>query len=402
MLGYLTNWFLVRPSPSANTGDAASNRDPTKLPRHPLPISTTNLSSSDYVLYGNLQLSDEAKKLPLLVAKNNLPVRISSLASWCIDRSKSGRGIWIQGQRGWYKLKEPDRTVIEIGRITVRCPSLDAADDNGSEKANLRATLPSQSQLHLTLRAQFGLLSNLLDLLSEPYNNNSNNYVPVHARRSPANIHALLSPNDETFQKFNSEEEPLNREPFDLELLERCPGFVREQLLNYHPLLHEGCAFMKRLSAMSSSSGAGRNIDEGSNESAALVLDGEDASQSASSFVPNRKQKRRWAAADYRRSALEAEARGQRTPWGDLIPNAKAIKPNRLIDIEIRNAARGAAMSYKSVHEKRNSEAAKKRNEMEEASRKRSEEKSVKQKKVASLPASEIVDYADKNNGRAR
>ena len=161
---------------------------------------------------------------------------------------------------------EPDGTRIEIGTVRVKCPSVDEADcnnnkargdsaeENGAEdgRAPLHAAalLPSQSQLHLPLRAKFGLLSNLLDLMSEPYNNNTNNYVPVHARRSPANIHALLSPSEDTYQKFNTEEEPLNKEPFDLELLEQCPGFVRRHLLNYHPLLHGGCAFMKRLTAM--------------------------------------------------------------------------------------------------------------------------------------------------------
>jgi len=183
---------------------------------------------------------------------------------------------------------------------------------------------------------------------AEPCDNSSNanqasanNYVPVHARRSPANIHALLSPNDDTYRKFNAPDEPLNREPFDLELLERFPDFVRRHLMNYHPLLHPGCAFMKRLVTMT------EGTEEEEKRKSWVLLPEEQPEQIRGQLGSP------WTTADYLRSATEAEQRSQRTPWGDVLPDAKPIQPNRLIDIEIRNAARGAAISYKNSPEGR-------------------------------------------------
>jgi len=314
--GHLTGWFLVKVD--GNDGadddsdddmdvgsDADTSQDPSRQPRQPLPED--NIFADGHVVYGYLALrKDNGNNTAGSRGKdagpppNRLAVRIADASIWTIDRTPNGRGLWVHSPRGCYKLLEPDDQRVPV----------------------------SQADLHLYLRARFGLLSNLLDLMSEPYNNNANNYVPVHARRSPANIHALLSPNEETYKKFHTAAEPLNREPFDLELLERCPEFVRRHLLHYHPLLHEGCAFMKRLTSMMT-------------EKEASLVD------EAAPPRPGPGQRRPWTREDYLRSATEAERRGQRTPWGDALPDAKPIKPNRLIDIEIRNAARGAAISYK-------------------------------------------------------
>ena len=119
---------------------------------------------------------------------------------------------------------------------------------------------------------------------------------------------------------------------------------------------------------------------------------------SQSSVHEGRKCSRPWTVADYRNSAIEAERRAQRTSWGDLIPNAKTIKPNRLIDIEIRNAARAAALSYKSVHEKRTADAAKKKRkkkkteeEVEEAEKRK---KKKKKEAVAIAQVNAALDSA--------
>jgi hypothetical protein len=168
----------------------------------------------------------------------------------------------------------------------------------------------------LPLRAKFGLLSNLIDILSEPYGGTHHNYLFLHSKRTVQNSHALLSPDPNIVQRYDRPENPLHKVPFDLELVKSFPAFVKQHLSNYHPLFQDTCVFLQSL------------------DSSSLV----DSSSSPSVI---------WTDEMFRASAEEAEKRGQRSSWGELLVTPETasvmIRPNRLIEIEIAEAAKQAA-----------------------------------------------------------
>ena len=346
----LADWFLVRPlSPSSSPPPTPPPPD-TFLPREPLPIGPDGRPGglAGYQLHGDLVPPPRGRRRPLPPSPAFGPVILSDCVDWYIELGQFGsdgdgaggegggspgtaprtRGIFVRVRDGTtYRLLWADE------RPVSHPPSSpDQLVEEDGEWAH-----PSQAYVHLPLRCRFGLLSNLADLFWEPYEDTDGNYVPVHARRSPANIHALLTPSAEVYRSSrkgevdvdgngvidDGEAKPLNREPFDLELLNLCPGFVRSHMLGHHPLLHDNCAFIKRLAEA-----------EAEAKARLQAADVED--------------ERAFTDDDCLTSALSAEDRGQRTSWGESLPRGRPVRPNRLIDIEIRAAARDAAIGYRS------------------------------------------------------
>ena len=348
---HLTNWYLTKktePDIDPDGSDAELDHDPLEEKKRalsvhrrvPLPLKTQSLNG--YVLYGDLEPStsnDEGRAR----AGQTVKVVITKPSTWVFDRTKSNRGIWVTTgiSRGWYRLKQPNTDPVELDTtITLK-------KSGQPESPSRKASLPSQETVHLPLRARLGLLSNLVDLLSEPYGGGSStdngdaagkdedgithNYVPIHAKRTPEAIHALLSPSEEIWKEHNTPEQPLNSEPFDLELLKECPGFVRRHLDAMHALLDADCLFMSSLTEMDKA-----RTDAGKDRPAEGAYGDDDVG---------------WSDESYRTSAESAEARGRRTPWGDIIPGEEGkVRPNRLIDIEIQRAARMANEAVDDEH----------------------------------------------------
>ena len=167
----------------------------------------------------------------------------------------------------------------------------------------------SQEDVHARMRAIFGLFSNLSDMLSERKTGDGLcvlSYVKeVHCSRTPEESHSLLSPTPEQKEKYPD----LPQEPFDLSLLRREAGCIRRHLVGLDTeYLTSQCEFMKGL----------RNTEI--------------------NFKKASKQADQWTREpiDYASSALAAEARGCRRPWGDLIPGCISIPcPNRLLELDV-------------------------------------------------------------------
>jgi len=227
-----------------------------------------------YTLYGTLILPSIPQNTN--TENNKLqPVILSQLKQWCIDLSYEKRGIWIQTCSAWYYLKEPCTTTPLSSSI-------------------------SQESIHLPLRAKLGLLSNIFDLLSE----RSYSYMAIHNKRTVTNIHALLSPQKDVIEQHNRPPvETLNTQPYDLDLLTDCAAdFVKFHLVGVHPKLEKGCRFMESLDVL-------RKINQ-----------------------------KEWKEEKFIQSAREAEKRGMRYPWGEILPHAEGkVRPNRLIEIEMEN-----------------------------------------------------------------
>ena len=333
---HLTSWYLTRAA-AGGGDDAISARR-----RVPLPLAGQSMDDGQgYVLHGELEPSSTNEEGQARDGRR-VKMMLPNPTSWAFDRSKSDRGIWVATKGGGarYKLLQPDAEAVSLdATITVgegAGEEAAAAETADVRRTAVEATLPSQSDVHLPLRARLGLLSNLVDLLSEPFGGGDGdgdggdgeeeaNYVPIHAVRTPAAIHALLSPTPEILAQHNTSEEPLNSEPFDLELLRECPGFVRRHLAAMHPLLDGDSVFMSELEAME----AARQPSK---------TDSNDAGNDDDV---------KWSDEGYLRSAEGAEKRGRRTAWGDLISGegeggGSRVRPNRLIDIEIQRASEQA------------------------------------------------------------
>ena len=289
-------------------------------------------------------------------------VVLPTLASWSYDRTSEGRGIWItsaphvgEGNGALYRLAEPcgrgvplavavavAKTGAHVGADGAEGEGEGAdgnadadADRGGGGGGGAGALLPSQEELHLPLRARAGLLSNLADLLTEPCGGardadggdggdgdgdgpggTAPTYVSIHAKRTPDEVHALLTPTEEQLVLHNrpAEGRSLNASPFDLDLLRTCPGFVRHHLEALDEALDGECAFFQALDRMEAARREGGDGSAGSGT---------------------------WPAEALRRSAEEAEARGRRRPWGEFLPGTlgSSVRPNRLIDIQIQEAS---------------------------------------------------------------
>ena len=178
---------------------------------------------------------------------------------WSMDRSNTKRGVWITSTetKAWYWLKQPHA---------------------------------SQEKLHTPMRAKFGLVSNLIDVLLEERGGNRI-YFKKHLSSQPRELHDSLAYG--------------HYEPFDWNLLEsNAHFFVYQHLLGLTAEVHKDTPLMKGL----------------------LTLG-------------NHKTKKKWTQALYLESALKAERRSQRTPWGNLVENAKLVRPNANKEAVIEYAA---------------------------------------------------------------
>jgi len=271
----LTNSLLPKPSPLPESG-----KFPDKcfsIQGYLIPSSTTKTSQK---------------------YQKEIHVSIHSLKSWCIDRSHHGRGIYIQTSTAFYWLKEPSKDLVKV------INSEDIYDKNTNEHPT--TSFISQEIVHNPMRARLGLLSNIIDIFSDQ----KYNFVYLYAKRSSTNIHCLLRPNQRIMDRYNNATEgPLNKEPFDLNLLKKIPEFVRRNMENLHDFLPDECAFFESI----------REFEQQLKENQRKV-------------VP-------WTEEEYIASANASEQRSGRYPWGELKPNSK-IRPNRLIEIKIMESRR--------------------------------------------------------------
>ena len=176
----------------------------------------------------------------------------------------------------------------------------------------------SQEFVHLPIRAKFGLLSNLADMLGErPGGLPERSLVAeVHAHRTPEESHVLLKTSDEELQNHD-----LNSDPFDWDLLRREVGFVQDYLKDFDEGLVPKCRFMKGLAEMKKQ------------------------------FNNAKKNKEEWATREfnYLSSAEGAERRSNRLPWGCMMPGAKC-ESKRTILFSILTPALIAIFAYPSWH----------------------------------------------------
>ena len=243
---HITNWFLARPG---------------GVHRMELPAQARFVNKQGICLYGELLPSPKKVSKALSRGKkppSNQPVVIRRGLLWSIDRDHVDRGIWFGTKDAWYKLEQPCTAKVYNGK--------------------------SQEDLHVKLRAKFGLVSNLLDMFTESSKAlNLESFYGLHACRSPLESHSLLSPSRQGL----AENPELVAEPFDLELLKREAKFVSDHLSGCHEDLTETCMFIKGLAAMEKEwKASGKASAE-------------------DTF-------------DYLASAKAAEARAGRLPWGSL------------------------------------------------------------------------------------
>jgi len=273
---HLSDWFLLY-------RNSDSKKELAVIPHSK---NSTNFSSR-YELHGYLEPNGKTSHSPL-------PIAIHELKAWSIDRTDSSRGIIILSNFARYRLKCPRQTPLTIN---------DAPDLHESALGSL-----TMEQVHYRMRAMFGLVSNILDILGEKLNGAMDSYYTrIHVRRTPIDVYTMLKPNQE--QQVFYPEVPL--EPFDMNLLKHCAGFVRDHILQFHPMVTQDCEFIKGLDEM------------------------------AAEFKAARKAKQPWTTAslDYLRSALDAERRSGRTPSGERIPGKEPPHPNKLLDILAESAS---------------------------------------------------------------
>eukprot|EP00590_Aulacoseira_subarctica_P004323 CAMPEP_0172434064 /NCGR_PEP_ID=MMETSP1064-20121228/70435_1 /TAXON_ID=202472 /ORGANISM="Aulacoseira subarctica , Strain CCAP 1002/5" /LENGTH=744 /DNA_ID=CAMNT_0013182261 /DNA_START=2620 /DNA_END=4854 /DNA_ORIENTATION=- len=149
--------------------------------------------------------------------------------------------------------------------------------------------------IHTPFRAKFQLLSNLIDMLSE----DDFHYLDFHLSKSPTQVFQALCPTSQLLSKYPD----LNPIPFDIRLLRRNPAFIKHHLTKLHPDLTSSCEFMKGLTQMEEEFGNAKKI------------------------------KARWVMEpfDHMQSALDAENRGSREPYGDFKRGRILPRPNKLI-----------------------------------------------------------------------
>eukprot|EP00562_Extubocellulus_spinifer_P006943 CAMPEP_0178518104 /NCGR_PEP_ID=MMETSP0696-20121128/26066_1 /TAXON_ID=265572 /ORGANISM="Extubocellulus spinifer, Strain CCMP396" /LENGTH=982 /DNA_ID=CAMNT_0020148619 /DNA_START=52 /DNA_END=3000 /DNA_ORIENTATION=+ len=265
---HITSWFLAKPG---------------GVHRMALPAQARFVKTESVCLYGELLPSprrvmkaiDKGKEPP-----SNQPVVIRRGLLWSIDRDHVDRGIWFGTKDAWYKLEQPCTAKIYNGK--------------------------SQEDLHVKLRAKFDLVSNLLDMFTESSKAlNLESFFGLHACRSPAESHTLLTPTMELLEEYPQ----LVAEPFDLELLKREAKFVNEHLAGCHEDFSRTCNFVKGLAAM---------------EKAWKASGGAAAEDNF----------------DYLASAKAAEDRAGRFPWGCLKSHRESTKPkiNLLVEVKVERS----------------------------------------------------------------
>ena len=251
----------------------------------PLPedinMAKNRKGASPYVLRG--WLTSESRG-------DQIRVRITEFVRWSMDRSPSLRGYWIQTKHAWYWLKEPSEATKPIG-VRIRC------GDEDEEAVVVEAALPSMDEVHMEMRARQNLVSELCDVfLFDEAEPNAYRHLKHHSKHKPLQVYQDLIPNEE--QKRQHPDHP--HKPFDYELLQSCPLFVKEHLVDIHEDLNEKCVFIKSLKTMKRST-------------------------------------RVWTTTEYADSANDAEFRSGRLPWGEMMPNVTRVNPNWVLELGVSN-----------------------------------------------------------------
>jgi len=280
----LNHWYLDHSISTKVSGYAASPYKASRKRRFALP-GGNKFGILDQ-LHGVLEPKDSNDK-PIQIVINRLNI-------WILDCTTQSRGFWVESSNAWYKLKHPCPVGIPI--------SVKLKDDLDLGEA----VLPSQADLHLPLRAKFGLLSNILDIFSEEFAGEPHYYLNLHACRTPTETYQILSREDVTLENQSESNNLELAEPFDLELLRYSAGFIKRHLSNFHPNLTTNCEFVKGLSRFEND------------------------------FV-NSYNGLKWTAETYRDSAEQAEKRSNRTSFGELLSLEK-IRPNKKLELDLSSA----------------------------------------------------------------
>jgi len=215
-----------------------------------------------------------------------IPIQIplSSDEYWSVDRSCHEKlGIWVLSSRGaWYWLKQ--------------CHA-------------------SQEEVHQPIRAKFGLLVNIIDVLIEEHNGQESYHAEQHLKLTPQELHERLSCMDTAlFEEYKKDSE--------------CDFFIFQEPFDYTLLSEQGgAAFCKQ------------HLE-------GLALEGFNESKFFKGLKSNRPNKK-WKSFEYRASAELAEERSQRTSWGELLSNAEPIRPNWNMEAKLDQDGRLAGKNKK-------------------------------------------------------
>jgi len=164
----------------------------------------------------------------------------------------------------------------------------------------LKQCHPTQEETHYPMRALLGLLRNVMDCFQEEYKEEPEY---SHLKLSPKELHRRLSCNNaaeflQYMTESNEQGYPLFQEPFDYALFTSTGlTFCQAHLDGWFG--GDDTRFYKQLGKL------------------------------------KKNNKKTWSAAEYKASAERAEERSQRTPWGELLPNAKRIRPNWNMEAKI-------------------------------------------------------------------
>eukprot|EP00978_Attheya_sp_CCMP212_P001017 scaffold2109_cov50-Attheya_sp.AAC.1 len=251
---HITKWFLSK----------KGQEDKLHL-RLALPKKPTSFSG--VCLYGELVPSQRETEKAVR-AGNILPqnLKVCIVNPKSIDRSTTLRGIWVVSKHAWYNLKEP---------------------------------CSSQTELHIPMRAKFGLVSNIADMVGQVRymkghtGLNTSSFVAMHSNQSPEKSYKVLCASPEQIAQARKRHDvDIETKPFDFELLRREAKFVKENMKDFDPHWKATCAFVKGLS------------------------------QLEKEFQKAKREKQLWAFEDfdYVSSAAAAEQRSRRNSWGDLLP----------------------------------------------------------------------------------
>jgi hypothetical protein len=214
------------------------------------------------------------------------PVVLRRLLLWSIDRDYTDRGIWFQTNDAWYKLEQPCTARLYSGK--------------------------SQDDVHLELRAKFGLVSNLLDMFNEKSKSlRLENFFGLHDSRTPSESYNVLSPTPGHLERHPE----LPTEPFDMELLRREATFVKQHIQDCGVGFSKS-KFVKGLTEMEKE----RKKTHKHKKKGGDRKDDDEF--------------------DYLASAEAAEKRSGRRPWGSLITYRGSShdgvpRINRLVEIKV-------------------------------------------------------------------
>ena len=261
---YLMDWYVT-------IGDSKIRQSLEYLDKNLLEKQAFSNKNS-YVMHGRLVAQKKGHE--------DIQVRLDKFDHWSVDRASAIRGVWVESPNAWYWLQKPSEEQPQL-KVTL---TIDG--EKLCIPKTLHATLPAQAELHVELRAKFGLISNLCDaFLFDEQSGESLQYLKRHSKKNPEALHKDLKPTPELLARFPSRPE----EAFDLKLLKRYPSFVKQHLKDFCAEFKATCNFMKNL----------KN--------------------------PTRQT---FSQEDFERSALAAEARGARHPWGELRTDVERLNPN--------------------------------------------------------------------------